>query len=225
MHVNHYQAKNSDIENVDCEKLLGVKIQSDLSWASHVDSIVKKIKSKMYLLARIKPFLPVSARRQFYNSFILPYFDYCLSIWGCCSQKDMDRLNCLLKRAMRLILNCDIDTPSVEMFTRLQWYPLSYRYKYNLVVSVHKALCGLSPPYIRDMLTVYDPQRSLRSAGNKALKVPFARTELLKQSFRVTAPSLYNELPTSIRSCTSLGAFKHACYNFYRQSFIDILNR
>ena len=26
---------------------------------------------------------------------------------------------------MRLILNCDTGTPSVEMLTRLQWYPLS----------------------------------------------------------------------------------------------------
>ena len=87
---------DNNIENVDSEKLLGVTIQSDLSWASHVQSIVKKIKCKLYLLARIRPFLPVSARRQFYNSFILPYFDYCLSIWGCCSQKEMDHLNCLL---------------------------------------------------------------------------------------------------------------------------------
>ena len=122
---------------------------------------------------------------------------------------------------MRLILNCDIGTSSVEMFTLLQWYPLSYRYKYNLVVSVHKAICGLSPPYIRDMITEHDPQRSLRSASNIALQVPFARTELLKQSFRVIAPSLYNDLPTAIRSCTSVRVFKLACYKFYRQSFFD----
>ena len=124
---------------------------------------------------------------------------------------------------MRLILNCDAGTPSVEMYTRLKWYPLSYCYKYNLVVSVHKALCGKSPPYIRDMLTVYEPQRSLRSVSNKALQVPFARTDLLKKSFRVIAPSLYNELPTAIRSCTSLPIFKRACYKFYLQSCTDIV--
>ena len=107
------------------------------------------------------------------------------------------------------------------MFTRLKWYPLSYRYKYKLVVSVYKALCGMAPSYIRDMLTLYDAQRSLRSVFNETLKVPFARTELLKQSFRVSAPRFYNELPTSIRGCTSLSIFKRACYKFYLQSFTD----
>ena len=77
------------LDNVNSEKLLGVVIQNDLSWSEHINTVCKKIMSKLYLLHQIKAFLPCTARIQFFNSFILPHFDYCLSIWGCCGANDL----------------------------------------------------------------------------------------------------------------------------------------
>ena len=64
------------LDNVNSEKLLGVVIQNDLSWSEHINMVCKKIKSKLYLLHQIKAFLPCTARKQFFNSFILLHFDY-----------------------------------------------------------------------------------------------------------------------------------------------------
>ena len=39
------------------------------------------------LLYRIRKFLDLESRLLFYNSYILPYIDYCLNIWGSASKE------------------------------------------------------------------------------------------------------------------------------------------
>ena len=68
--------------NTSCHRLLGVTIQQNLSWSAHISKVCQKVRSKLYILFRLKDCLPFHARRQFFNSFILPHFDFCLSIWG-----------------------------------------------------------------------------------------------------------------------------------------------
>ena len=192
------------LENVDSEKLLGVIIEQNLSWSKHIDRVCSKIKSKLYLLSRIRTYLPRSARKQFFNSFILPHFDYCLSVWGNCTVKDSQRLDRLLKKSMRLILNCNLDTPSHVMFRTLKWFPIRFRYKHKIAISVYKGLNGLAPGYISDLIDYYNPDTNvlLRSVEDKKLDVPFSRSELFIKAFSISGPNTYNLLP--MQSCPEI---------------------
>ncbi len=74
--------KGQVLENVKQEKLLGLVVDQNLFWNSH---ITKVYKTESMLLARfrcIKPFLLTDARIKFCNAFILPHFDYCSTVWG-----------------------------------------------------------------------------------------------------------------------------------------------
>ncbi len=70
------------LENVESEKLLGVVINYNLSWKSHINEVVSNIYRKLALLRRIKGCLPLATRKLFTNSHILPYIDYCSLVWG-----------------------------------------------------------------------------------------------------------------------------------------------
>ena len=61
---------------------LGIVINNRFSWTDHIDYIRDKISEKLSLLRRIKSYLPLNARIMFFNSFILPLFDYGDIIWG-----------------------------------------------------------------------------------------------------------------------------------------------
>ena len=56
-------------------------INNILSWHEHIDYIKFKINKKLGLLRRIKNYLPIH-NRLFFNSYILPIFDYADIIWG-----------------------------------------------------------------------------------------------------------------------------------------------
>ena len=60
-----------EIENSDCEKLLGVRLDWKLNLDDHVCDICKKARGKLNALVRIVPFIGLSKRRVLMNSFLI----------------------------------------------------------------------------------------------------------------------------------------------------------
>ena len=153
----------------------------------------------------------------YYNSYILPIFDYGCMIWGQCSAYNINRLLKLQKRAARIILQADFMTPSKEMFQELGWLTFTHRVQYHICVMVFKSLNGQAPEYLSNLLTKCSETniRSLRSSKQETLKVPFARTTYYEKSFSVTGPKLWNSLPIQIRQSSNLITFKQSVKSFY----------
>ena len=111
---------DSKIQISSVEKLLGVTISNTLCWDAHIDQLIKKCNSYLFLLSRIKVFLSRRNRILFYNSYNLPHLDLCCIICGNCSSTLEDKLVKFRKTAARVILDCDLYTLSSELFKKTQ---------------------------------------------------------------------------------------------------------
>ena len=100
---------NHKIECSEYEKLLGIQIDKCLSFVKHSDYVCKKLTSKISLLCKINQYLPLETRKLYYNAYILPVVDYCLTVWGSASKYQLDRILKLQKRATRIILDMPPD--------------------------------------------------------------------------------------------------------------------
>ena len=58
------------ILNSYCEKLLGVKIDSQLNFKNHLETIIKKASRKVHVLDRITPYMCISNRKLLMNAFL-----------------------------------------------------------------------------------------------------------------------------------------------------------
>ena len=75
---------------------------------AHIEQLIKKCNSYLFLLSRIKVSLSRRNRILFYNSYILPHLDFCCIILGNCSSTLEDKLVKFQKGAARVILDCDL---------------------------------------------------------------------------------------------------------------------
>ena len=198
------------IQNVSKQKLLGIYIDESLTWSSHIDYLCSHISTKISLLRNLSKYVPVKVLKMFYQSYILPCIDYGSITWGSASSSNIERLNKLQKRAARIILRTDFNTPSQEMFQELGWSPVPNRIKYNKAVLTYRALNNLTPAYITNLLKPMSQVHSLnlRSSENGSLYIPKSRTSLYSGSFSCSAPRLWNALPQSVREAGSLDSFK-----------------
>ena len=99
-----------------------------------------------------------------------------------------------------------IHTPVLK---ELHWLPVQSRMHFQVLMHTYKALHGQAPCYVRDMLEVYRPARSLRSQHSLTLTVPRTRTVTYgEQCYREAAPTLWNALPSHIRHCNTIDSFK-----------------
>ena len=58
-------------------KYLGVVLDENLSWKSHVKYIISKAGKRIGLLGRVRQHLTTNAANLIYRTFILPVMDYC----------------------------------------------------------------------------------------------------------------------------------------------------
>ena len=60
-------------------KLLGVTLDNKLNFNKHIAIMCRQINSKLFSIKRLFV-LSTSVKMQFFKTFVLPYFDYCISL-------------------------------------------------------------------------------------------------------------------------------------------------
>ena len=95
--IGEFDVKNSR------EKLLGVKIDSKLSFENHVSSLCKKASQKLHALARVVNFMDLAKRKSLMKAFITSQFNYCPLIWMFHSRQLNNQINKIQKRTLRLV--------------------------------------------------------------------------------------------------------------------------
>jgi len=76
----HDEVNTIKIQVVSTFKLLGVTLDNKLTFTKHVQETCLTINKKLYSIKRLFQ-LSTSVKIHFFKTFILPYFDYCLSLF------------------------------------------------------------------------------------------------------------------------------------------------
>ena len=84
-------------------KFLGVMIDKCLTFQDHIKYIKGKVSRGLGILYRCKRFFTHKTLLTLYNSFIYPYMNYCIPVWGNTYESYIDPLVKLQKRAVRLV--------------------------------------------------------------------------------------------------------------------------
>ena len=100
---------NNEIASSNEEKLVGILLDSKLSFDSHITSLCKKAAKKLSALARMNHYLTPDQKSLQLNSVVKSQFSYCPLTWMFTSRYLNNALN--NERALRLIYN-DYELPS-----------------------------------------------------------------------------------------------------------------
>ena len=116
----------------------------------------------------------------FYNSYILPYLDFFCIIWGNCSSTLEDKLP-----KEGVILDCDIYTPSSELFKEPNWQTFPERVTYQKTILMYRIINNICPDYLKNYVS-YTSEISCRdtiSTNCNQLYTPKPNCELFRKSF------------------------------------------
>ena len=95
------------------------------------------------------------------------------------------------------------------MLASLHWLPVKAIADFKVLLLTYKALHGLAPTYLSDLVLPYIPTRTLRSQDVGLLTVPrISKQTAESRAFSYRAPFLWNGLPTHVRDADSVSTFK-----------------
>ena len=92
-----------EIESSKKEKLLGITIDTRLSFQHHITSLCRKASQKLHALARIAHYMDFEKRRSLMKAFVISQFNYCPLIWMFHNRALNNRINRIHERALPLV--------------------------------------------------------------------------------------------------------------------------
>ena len=213
------ELKNIDIETVKIGddlvdfshevKDLGILIDQNISFSNHVSYLRKCCYAELRRISNIRPFIDEKSAVQLCVSLILSKLDYCNCLFYGMTKENFHKLQLVQNHAARLVKKVDKRSSAKSILKELHWLPVEQRVEYKIALIVFKCLnVDEFPSYLKNLICVYTPNRSLRSADKLFLSKPIMKLKVGERSFRYAAPNVWNSLPFELRSCNSLTIFK-----------------
>lgn len=188
---------------------LGVILDKHLTMSSHINNVCRSGSLALRNIGRIRKYLDSSSTERLVHAFIMSKLDYCNSLLYGLPDKDLNKLQRLQNSAARLVTRTKIRDHITPVLKSLHWLPVKHRITFKILLTVYKIVSNGAPAYLSDLLELYVPKRSLRSASQGLLTVPQSSTVTYgDRAFSVSAPKLWNCLPTAIRNAGSVISFK-----------------
>ena len=146
----HVNLGTAHIKNSQYEKLLGVTIDTKLSFKTHIQQICGKANAKLKALARIILFMNLEKNKILMKAFFNAQFSYCSLTWMLHSRKLNNKINRMHEKCLCIVYNDN--TSSYEGFLEIDnSVSVHHRNIQILATELYEIVNGLSPEIMKDV--------------------------------------------------------------------------
>ena len=191
------------IEPVDTVKVLGIKINSNLSWTEHLSDLSKRLNQTYYAIKVVKNTLPDASLRTIYFNLFQSQLTYGIIFWGN-ADKD-DKIFKIQKRLVRMIANIK-PRDHCRLFKKLGILPFPCLYILNLLMFVKK--------HLTTSLKRMGDYHKYDTRFRQNLALIEHKSVLYEKGCKYTGILLYNKLPKYIKIINSEKQFKTELKNY-----------
>lgn len=210
------------IEKVLKFKYLGLVLDANLSWGSHIEHIQGKIASLCGLMYRVRPFVPRNALLKFYFGCIHSHLQYLIIVWGHACKSKLKKLQVLQNRCFKIIYSLPQLYSTNQLYTNL----------------THKALPIRGLCELQSCLFIYDVIKNPNMHHNLILNTRIhghntrhannlvrsrASSNLGQMRISFYGPTVYNLIPEQLKLINSRLLFKTSLKQFFRSKINSFL--
>ena len=160
-----------DITGSSTVRNLGVSMDKEMATTQHINNVCKSSYFHLRNIQCIRPYLTIQATQAIVHASITSLQDYCNSLLHGTTKTDISKLQCVQNSAARLITDGRKYDHITPMLKHLHWLPVHLRIEFKVLLLVYKALHGMAPDYLSNMLSPARSVRNLRSRNQCFLAV------------------------------------------------------
>ena len=208
MHISHNSRLNLKFNSIDILnenikmkstiKCIGYIIDHQLNMKQQISETIKKSNFALHCVSKIRQFLDIHSTQIIINALVISKLEYNLELLYNIKQMDVERLEKILRKSIRLIFNLKKKDSVTAYMKKINWLPIAERIKIKNIKIIHNSLCCQEPQYIRDLFEMNENPHTRQNNGSN-LKIPLALSEFHKKALSIYGPSLYNQIPLDIR--------------------------
>ena len=143
------------IEEVECQKHLGVYLSNDCTWHQHILYLKEKVWCRINIMEKLNLKLDRKPLETIYIAFIRPLLENADVIWDNCSQYEKDELEKVQIEAARISTGATKLNTINNLHKEICWDKLQKRCDDHKLTLFYKMYNNLTPNYLSSLI----PQR------------------------------------------------------------------
>ena len=227
--LNKLQAMNIKVGSSEIKpsyqvKNLGSWLDPNLNMRHHITNMCKAGFFYLHNIRRIKKYLSRDSLLTLVHAFITSRLDYCNALLYGLPKEQIAKLQRVQNAAARLIMDIGKYSHITPALYELHWLPVLARIHFKILLLAFKAIHGLAPAYISNLLVIKRKSSyNIRSNSGILLEPPRGKmlATLGERAFQAAAPQLWNELPLQLRTIGSVEIFKNSIKTFLFKRFFN----
>ena len=189
------KVNGTSIERVSEFCFLGLIINENLTWNTHIDKVTNKISKYTGILNRLKHFLPKNIMRTLYCSLIQSQLIYCILVWGF----ENKRIEKAQKKSIRVITCSKYNEHTEPLFKSLKLLKISDLFHLNMLKFYYLLQQGKVPFYFHSLnLIAMNLIHDYNTRSNENIPNRITRTSFAQHCLRNKLPSVLNDADPSI---------------------------
>ena len=194
------------IESEGNQVLLGITIDSNLSFNKHINNLCKKASPKLNALARIAGYMDFPKRRLIMKAFIASQFGCCPLIWMFHSRALNNKINSIHERALRITYS-DRTSTFEELLNKNKSVSIHHRNLRVLVTEPYKVKSNMAPEILNEIFQNRTSSYNLRTNSSFAVR-PVHSVYHGTESFSFLGQKIWELVPEHVKQSESLEIFK-----------------
>ena len=122
------------LDRVTSVKYLGIIVDNNLKWNSHINYLVSRLRNLIFQFYRINKIKHLYVIRLIYNAYAKSFFQYCIEVWGGAMNAHINKLFVIQKHIIRAALGRPRLYPSKLIFDELRALTIRQLYIRNLII-------------------------------------------------------------------------------------------
>ena len=198
---------------------LGIGIDKNLNFSTHIHSIVSRARQRVNLIFRAFKTRNIAYLLRGFNAYVLPIVSYCSSVWSPHKIKDILLLESVLRLFTRRLPGFE-NLPYGNRLTKLNIQTLERRRLYADLILCFKLVSGACDRPLENYgLQKTSDQRSTRGHDLK-LTFSHCRTDSRLYYFGPRVAKIWNCLPYNTVHSQSVNIFKNEIHKFDFSKFL-----
>ena len=211
LHINA-----TEIERTDHFNFLGLQLNHNLKWNTHINCVSLKISKVTGLLYKLKSVYPITILKSIYNTLVLPHINYCILSWG----SQIDRIHLLQKRAIRNISKSNFRAHTEPLFKEHNLLKVQDIYYIAVLKFYFKLVNNHLPHYFNNFTPQFSAGHQHYNFRNPTRLLPKIKHEFPRQSLRYRLIVTLNETSDDILEMATTQSQK--CFiKFIRERIVD----
>ena len=194
------------IEDSDEETVLGITLDTKLSFKSHAQSLCKKASQKLHALSRMSISMDSKKIKLMMNTLILSHFSYCPRIWMFHDRKIENKINKIQERDLTITYR-DNTSHFKELLKKDNSVSIHQKNLQLLMIEIYKTRNRLNPPFMIEIFGDKEAPYQVRSTSK--LNLPKVRTTNYDtDTVRLMGQRAWAKLPIELKASSSLTVFR-----------------